>query len=164
MTNLTLYRCFDAAGVLLYVGITGNPYRRWEDHSSTKAWWTAVRRIAVEHFNDAAGLVLAERRAIRLERPMHNVAHRPSDSRPRQRAKSEIKELRELLPPGPFCLNRSKATGEWSIRYVAEAPSKHNEWRPVWSTEVPISADLADWLHTPEGRPWEIPPSRESVK
>ena len=34
-----LYRVHDAQGGLLYVGIAGNPGRRFQEHAGTKPWW-----------------------------------------------------------------------------------------------------------------------------
>ena len=44
-----LYRFFDHGGVLLYVGVTNNPPRRFAQHSSDKDWWDEVASITVEN-------------------------------------------------------------------------------------------------------------------
>ncbi len=72
-----LYRFFDADGVLLYVGLTGNLISRMKQHRSDKPWWIYVRSSTVEHFASRADLVLAEAKAIHDERPLWN-ARRPS--------------------------------------------------------------------------------------
>lgn len=71
----TLYRLFDADDALLYVGIAGNPGRRFEQHAKAKLWWREVSRIEVEHFADRAEALAAERLAIRDERPLYNIVH-----------------------------------------------------------------------------------------
>jgi hypothetical protein len=38
----TLYRFYDASGRLLYVGIAGNPGRRFAQHGRDKSWWSQV--------------------------------------------------------------------------------------------------------------------------
>lgn len=67
-----LYRFYSDAGHLLYVGITADPSRRFGQHAATKTWWAEVRGIALEWYVDREAVAHAERRAIRLERPIWN--------------------------------------------------------------------------------------------
>lgn len=69
----TLYRFYNRAGDLLYVGITNNPARRFAKHSDEKSWWRHVARIALEQHPSREALRAAERMAIETERPIHNV-------------------------------------------------------------------------------------------
>lgn len=71
----TLYRFYDAADALLYVGITGAPRKRWQTHSGLKSWWPDVVTVTVEHHPDRGSVLEAERLAIITERPRHNVVH-----------------------------------------------------------------------------------------
>lgn len=71
-----LYRFYDASGALLYVGITCNPSGRFQRHKKTKLWWHSVARIEMEQYPDRAALAAAERAAIHVEHPRHNVMHR----------------------------------------------------------------------------------------
>lgn len=75
MSRQALYRFYDAEGVLLYVGITMNPAQRWKDHSKEKPWWVDVAHITLEDHSDREAVELAERAAIRRERPRYNVVH-----------------------------------------------------------------------------------------
>lgn len=70
-----LYRFYDAAGALLYVGITLDPVARWRQHRDDKPWWTDVAHITVDTYPDRATVLDAERAAITRERPLHNVQH-----------------------------------------------------------------------------------------
>lgn len=69
-----LYRHFDEAGVLLYVGISNRPGYRSAQHEQRAEWWRDVARIDLERFDSRAAAVLAEHAAIWRERPKHNVA------------------------------------------------------------------------------------------
>ena len=71
----TLYRAFDGAGDLLYVGISLRPLRRLAEHSKSAPWSHLVARIDLENFNSRADALAAERRAILRERPLRNIAH-----------------------------------------------------------------------------------------
>ncbi len=71
----TLYRFFDSDDRLLYVGIAGNPGRRWTRHAADKLWWGEVKRAEMAHFHSRQEALDAERDAIISERPIHNVVH-----------------------------------------------------------------------------------------
>jgi predicted GIY-YIG superfamily endonuclease len=73
----TLYRFRDSQGRLLYVGISGNPGRRFHQHSKDKPWWSQVASSTMEHFFTRDDAERAERAAIVEERPLYNVVHVP---------------------------------------------------------------------------------------
>jgi predicted GIY-YIG superfamily endonuclease len=74
-----LYRFYDEEHVLLYVGITTDLPWRLQGHAGDKDWWIEVTEIRVEHFGNRIEAEEAERRAIRIERPMYNVQHNQSE-------------------------------------------------------------------------------------
>lgn len=76
-TDHGLYRFYSDDGRLLYVGISKNPGKRFDQHSQEKSWWPEVRGITVEWYPDRESVVSAERRAIEIERPRYNI-QRPS--------------------------------------------------------------------------------------
>jgi predicted GIY-YIG superfamily endonuclease len=73
-----LYRFYDVYGSLLYVGITRNLGSRWRSHNKDKPWWKDVVSASVEHFDSEDDAADAEYRAIRTERPVWNIRHRPT--------------------------------------------------------------------------------------
>lgn len=79
--STALYRFYDAADRLLYVGITGDPADRWARHAAEKPWWPDVARHSVEWLPSREVALAAEAAAIVAEGPLHNVA-----GTPRQRA------------------------------------------------------------------------------
>ncbi|BAL87188.1 hypothetical protein AMIS_19680 [Actinoplanes missouriensis 431] len=70
-----LYRFYDAHGILLYIGITGDAAARWSNHSRKKPWWPLVRRIEIEPYATRTEVEVTEKAAILAERPMCNVIH-----------------------------------------------------------------------------------------
>jgi len=70
-----LYRFFDAEGVLLYVGITHDLSMRFSTHSVERWWWGQWAYSTVVRYYSRAALEAAERRAIKSEKPLHNVVH-----------------------------------------------------------------------------------------
>lgn len=70
-----LYRFYDAAGRLLYVGITADLPRRLGRHKRDRPWWADVTRVEVAHYPDRENALAAEAEAITDERPLYNVRH-----------------------------------------------------------------------------------------
>lgn len=72
-----LYRLYDEADVLLYIGISHQPDVRFEQHAKTKEWWPQVARREVRWFDDRPTAAVAEATAIRSEDPEHNGTFSP---------------------------------------------------------------------------------------
>lgn len=70
-----LYRHFDAAGALLYVGIALDPVSRLSAHRRKSKWADEITTVTVEYFPTWREAERAERAAIAAERPLHNVEH-----------------------------------------------------------------------------------------
>jgi hypothetical protein len=80
----TVYRYYDAAGRLLYVGATGSGYYRAHGHArSGAAWWPLVARGEFEHFATMAEAYSAELRQIVQLGPLYNRADNPQWQGPR---------------------------------------------------------------------------------
>lgn len=69
----TLYRLFDDAGVLLYIGVTNEWSRRDGEHARTKPWWGEVTRVERKSFPTRDSVLAAEKHAIRSENPRYNI-------------------------------------------------------------------------------------------
>jgi hypothetical protein len=72
MPKQALYRHFDAAGQLLYVGISLCPFTRTRQHGMLSDWFDQVVRVEIERFDTRSQAEQAEYAAIRNERPIHN--------------------------------------------------------------------------------------------
>ena len=72
-----VYRLFDAAGALLYVGISSQPEYRLRAHSNERAWWPEVARTVLAWHETRADALAEEACAIANERPRHNIAGTP---------------------------------------------------------------------------------------
>lgn len=90
-----LYRLFDAAGTLLYVGISSDPKVRWINHAGEKAWFPQVATTTFEWFDTRSSAEAAEVVAIKTEKPLHNIIHNVT----RSTAASRPKRLLPNLPP-----------------------------------------------------------------
>lgn len=69
-----LYRHFDAAGSLLYVGISLSAVQRLAQHKSTSAWFSQIARVDVEWLDTREAALAAEAAAIVAENPRCNRA------------------------------------------------------------------------------------------
>lgn len=90
-----LYRLFDAAGKLLYIGIAVNPPSRWAGHAADKLWWGEVARITIHWYDTWGAAEAAEATAIRQENPLHNVVGVASEERAERLARAALHRLRE---------------------------------------------------------------------
>ena len=71
-----VYRLFDEAGTLLYIGCSARPTRRREKHRK-KSWWPEVapERTTLEWFANWSLATLAEYYAIAQDEPKYNCQH-----------------------------------------------------------------------------------------
>lgn len=76
-TKASVYRYYDAQGVLLYVGFTQRGLARNLEHAIGKEWWPFVHRQEVDHFPTPEQALAAERRLIGAHRPPFNRQHNP---------------------------------------------------------------------------------------
>lgn len=71
-----LYRFYDAAGELLYIGISNDPDARWKSHRYGIAKWpTLVASRKDEWYDSRWAAEEAEVAAIKAERPLFNSSH-----------------------------------------------------------------------------------------
>jgi predicted GIY-YIG superfamily endonuclease len=75
-----LYRLYDAAGQLLYVGISIDPPKRVNVHrwEVGKKWRHDIAHYTEQWFDTRVSAEAAEVATIRTELPLHNRRHRPT--------------------------------------------------------------------------------------
>lgn len=67
-----LYRLYDRTKTLLYVGVTKDFGKRWNQHASSKPWWPDVQHQEVAWYETLDAALAAEATAIKDEMPRHN--------------------------------------------------------------------------------------------
>lgn len=67
-----LYIAWDASETPLYLGITRNLRRRWNEHRKNKPWWPNVTHIDYRWFDSLWQAELAEQLLISQDCPLHN--------------------------------------------------------------------------------------------
>lgn len=67
-----VYRLYDAAGALLYIGSTKNPITRLREHRWANRFWPQVAELRLQPYETHAQAYEAEQAAIRAEHPIHN--------------------------------------------------------------------------------------------
>lgn len=163
-----LYRFYADNGRLLYVGITNNPGTRFDQHAADKPWWHEVRGITLETYPDRDAVLAAERRAIAVEQPLHNVQHRRSPVRsgpPTQERRIKSTELTWLCETcrkpvtgenGYIHVRRSevdtveRAWQEWEARRVARLSEQERRFNALQGES------LAEMLDLPGDAPWRV--------
>lgn len=116
----TLYRFYDRAGALLYIGIARHGLQRWQQHQATKLWWDQVAMATVKHYATRPEVVEAERTAIAAEHPRYNIAHQPPVA----------------LPAGPREYDTYELLGITCDAYVRHLPRLLESGRPERRPEV----------------------------
>jgi hypothetical protein len=108
-----VYRYFDDASTLLYVGATFQATsKRWEQHQLSSAWACFVARRAADPFGDVQDAYEAEIAAIRSEKPVFNRRHNQTkDAQDRLRGYLEQHGRLDLLPTLAIKLNREQVEG-----------------------------------------------------
>jgi len=71
-----LYRVYDGADGLLYIGVSKHFGVRWQQHAQKQPWWNGRRRMTVDFYDDRDEAFDAEALAIFNEQPKYNVRHR----------------------------------------------------------------------------------------
>lgn len=94
-----VYRMFDRAGKLLYIGKTGHA-ARFDSHA-VKRWFPLVASITLEWHDTEASALLAEAHAIAIERPRYNIAGNRGPKLVRRTPKQKPLEVKPALPSLP---------------------------------------------------------------
>jgi hypothetical protein len=71
----SLYRFYDARGVLLYIGITNDMARRFGNHGEKKSWHPIAVQVSIQHYPSREAALAAEAAAIVAEAPLYNIQH-----------------------------------------------------------------------------------------
>lgn len=120
-TKFYLYRFFDAADGLLYVGISIRAYERFSQHQTSSAWFPEAVKVTFELLPDMDELREAETRAIRDERPRYNVSQN-------ERTREEESEIfARALAGMPSDIVFSKKHGGRFVQ-VKERRDVHRRW------------------------------------
>lgn len=69
-----LYRHFNADGELLYAGISVSSLVRLTKHRNTSEWFGEIAVVKIEHFPSRKEALIAEAKAVREEKPKHNLS------------------------------------------------------------------------------------------
>lgn len=160
----TVYRLYDKAGQLLYVGTAVNPEGRWEQHAREKLWWSSVARATVEWHPSRTEALAAERAAIQSEEPLHNDKATPGEvvipyqgnrgPSPETKLRRAATEHRKALDKLAVAADRAAATG-LTLSEIAEHAGIEEEdvsflaQRIIDGGGEPIVAK-----HTPYSREW----------
>ena len=94
-----VYRLFDVADRLLYVGVSNQIGQRLTQHEAEKSWWPDVARMTVQRCPDRAAALAAEAEAIRSENPVHNIRGRDATVSPIRTDPKRQQAPRRTPPP-----------------------------------------------------------------
>jgi predicted GIY-YIG superfamily endonuclease len=95
-----LYRHFDSAGVLLYVGISLSTFARLRQHKDHSRWFEKVATVSIENFDTREKAMAAERKAIKTESPQFNIAMKKTLAEIAREEKELLAESRRSYEEG----------------------------------------------------------------
>lgn len=122
MTRTALYRHVDAAGQLLYVGISLSAVQRLGQHRDTSGWYGDIASVTIEWLSDRNTALAAEAIAIARENPKHNRSRpfvAPAERSPGTWAVEHVKSLRR---DGNYDEENARAAlAEWEYSFPNDA-------------------------------------------
>lgn len=142
-----VYRFFDAADRLVYVGITCEPAARWKNHARYKQWWADVVRIEAILYPCRHAALDEELRVIREESPLRNIKDAVAALKERQvqmkvapapaPQKPDLDEIgREFedFMRGRGHITTSEAARLFEVKTTTIANWRSKGWLPAWQT------------------------------
>lgn len=102
-----LYRHRDASGSLLYVGISLRPFKRLDQHGGQSHWFRQIASVTVEYFDTRSEAMAAEKEAIKVEQPRHNIIHADKEDaafEKRKRRQGRALSIEEISENIMFCV------------------------------------------------------------
>lgn len=161
MSNLQyLYRHFDKEGVLLYVGISIDPFNRLRQHKHVSRWFDQITKVTIEHYDSREEVAEAELIAIKTENPLYNISGSDFKSKltvlKQFCAESEDGLLKKTVGFNPFYTKPSAASllgvGTPAINYwIKEGLLHHIELPQPESVKIVISGwEIINFIETLE--------------
>lgn len=140
MSELALYRYFDATDTLLYIGKTWRLATRETTHIARSRWMCLAARSAIERYPSADALRDAERKAIEIEHPLFNVQYNDAPEA-RERLRVYLDEIgRPDLLSGPKRVRSPVLAGRPWPKEAEAQPSPE----PEVAAERTVIATTAD--------------------
>lgn len=91
MTNL--YRHYDSSDKLLYVGISVSAVNRLKEHIDSSKWTSDISTVKIESFPDRNSALLAEKLAIKTEKPIWNIIHNREEKKKIEKKEKSTEDL-----------------------------------------------------------------------
>lgn len=142
----TLYRLYNSADELLYIGIAEHWPSRLNSHRSDKPWFGEVIQVRLVHYQSRAEAAQAEREMIRTECPRHNVQHNRETRQPRKFERPE--PTRRLFDVGE-CVALGLTDGQCPVGLITAIDDQR------------VTLDLFSWLTGYFGHETELVPMNE---
>ena len=116
MTKI-LYRHYDENDRLLYIGVSNSFFERLSNHKNHSHWFEKVTKIHLEHFDSQEDLLIAEKKAIKKEKPLHNIRYSDVNKIPTNPILNTVKVCR-LLGVNRWTFNRMIEDGRFPVEPI----------------------------------------------
>ena len=118
MGDTALYRHYNDSDTLLYIGISLNPFNRLSQHERDKDWFKDISTIKTEWFSDRGIAELEEVRAIKSEKPLHNIIHNKAKTVKKLSINKPTRELTQSTIYPIKLKSRDKGLARLLIKYA----------------------------------------------
>ena len=122
-----LYRAYDEAGRLLYIGISFSCVRRADQHRQNSKWFRLLATFKVEKHPTREAALVAERQAIQAEKPIYNVSHNRALNPPKRQMPQKPKRPATGIVIGRKQLDQSLFTKEEREILLSAVRSAHRD-------------------------------------
>lgn len=136
-----LYRLYDSADTLLYVGIARHPDVRFKEHASDKSWWHLVARTEIVWLDDRTAALEAEAKVMMEERPLYNGYHHLGKGWPQKALKYDDTADRKTVRSG---MRAALERGEYTPGTYFQAPPIGRQYGVAPVTAFHALRDLVD--------------------
>lgn len=129
MEPTNLYRHFDRAGTLLYVGISLSAVARLAQHMAASAWRGDISRVEIQTLESREVALREEARAIRLEAPVWNRAGTAQTERGSRELTHRESAISTTLASTPIFAVRDKRVERPYLEHVTVASGNGTQLR-----------------------------------
>ena len=117
-----VYRMYDSADALIYVGMSGQGLIRFRTHQTSTDWFGRVATIKVTHFGSKLDAQIAEIEAILSEKPEINQVHKHART-----MLDTLKERRAMAPEAATIGELNRLVPDQEVRTEADGYTRRGK-------------------------------------
>lgn len=145
-----VYKHFDKAGKLLYVGLTNDLIERHKQHRANSPWWQAIRRFSSSEYENRIDAENSEIEQIHNGQPEFNTCHK--DLQIRVVCPKKLTMKRNIKR----AMNKSGKTHAVIARELGISRTAVGYWQSATNDALPIVSRIPDFCRVCGVSPSEL--------